>query len=357
MNNERQAALKSPSILIDDRGATAVIVALTLVMLLSMGALSLDIGHALVARNELQNISDAAALAGARELGLIYETLPPFQQFSYQLADPTPVFNAVQTIAGQNQAAGMSITVDTSDIQIGQWNDAAKTFTVTNTFPNAVRVTSRRDASTNGPISTFLANVMGISSVSVNSFATAALTFISQTFPGELDVPFAISSQWFTNFGCNQPIRFYPTNDPVGCAGWHTFDQSPSNANRLGNIIDGLAAGTYTSPGTTAGQTSLEFIGGNVASAFDNLINLFNIMLPQGDPSVWEVFVPVYQDTSCANPSGPMMIVGYATANITNVQGPPTMQIDGIVTCNAVQGGQGGGANFGASASIPGLVQ
>ena len=349
--------MKRPSILRDDRGVTAVTVAVSLVMLLSMGAMSIDIGHSLVARNELQNVSDAAALAGARELGLIYETLPPFAQFSYQLTDPAPVHNAVQTIAGQNQAAGVSITVNASDIQIGQWNDAAKTFTVTNTFPNAVRVTSRRDGSANGPVSTFLANVMGVSSVSVNSFATAALTFLSQTVPGELDVPFAISSQWFTNFGCNQPIRFHPTGTAIGCAGWHTFDQSPSNANRLRNIIDGLNDGSYTSPGTTAGVTSLEFIGGNLASAFPNLINLFNTQLPHGDPTVWEVTVPVYQDTSCANPSGPMMIVGYATANITNVEGPPTMQIDGIVTCNSVQGGQGGGANFGTFASIPGLVQ
>ena len=349
--------MKYQSLLRDERGATAVTVAIMLVMLLSMGAITIDIGHSLVARNELQNVSDAAALAGARELGLIYEGLPPFQQYGYQLTDPTPVYNAVQTIAAQNQAAGVSIAVDTADIQIGQWNDAAKTFTVTNTFPNAVRVTARRDATTNGPVSTFLANVMGISSVSVNSFATAALTFISQTVPGELDVPFAISSQWFVNNQCNQPIKFYPTNTIVGCAGWHTFLDSPSNANQLRNIIDGLNDGSYTSPATTAGATSLEFIGGNVASAFPNLINLFNAKKPQGDPSVWEVFVPVYQDTSCANPSGPMMIVGYATANITDVQGPPTMTIDGIVTCNSVQGGQGGGANFGTFASIPGLVQ
>ncbi len=216
--------MKRSSILSNERGATAVTVAVMLLMLLSMGALSIDIGHSLVARNELQNVADAAALAGARELGLIYEGLPPFQQYGYQLTNPAPVRNAVQNIAAQNQAAGVSVAVNTSDIHIGQWNDAAKTFTVTNTFPNAVRVTARRDASANGPVSTFLANVMGVSSVSVNSFATAALTFLSQTVPGELDVPFAISSEWFTNFGCNQPIRFHPTGTAIGCAGWHTFD-------------------------------------------------------------------------------------------------------------------------------------
>src|SRR5690349_18062863 len=56
----------------DQQGAVAVMVAVFLVVLAGMTALVLDIGHALVARNQLQNASDAAALAGARALGVIY---------------------------------------------------------------------------------------------------------------------------------------------------------------------------------------------------------------------------------------------------------------------------------------------
>ena len=48
-------------------------VAMMMTVLLAMGAAAIDIGHALVARNELQNVSDAAALAGTRALGIIYE--------------------------------------------------------------------------------------------------------------------------------------------------------------------------------------------------------------------------------------------------------------------------------------------
>ena len=44
-----------------------------MIVMLAMTALALDVGHALVARNQLQNASDAAALAGARALGVIYE--------------------------------------------------------------------------------------------------------------------------------------------------------------------------------------------------------------------------------------------------------------------------------------------
>ena len=56
----------------DQQGAIAVTVALVMAVMLAMTALALDVGHALVARNQLQNASDAAALAGARALGVIY---------------------------------------------------------------------------------------------------------------------------------------------------------------------------------------------------------------------------------------------------------------------------------------------
>ena len=56
----------------NQQGAVAVMVALVVTVMLAMTALALDVGHALVARNQLQNASDAAALAGARALGVIY---------------------------------------------------------------------------------------------------------------------------------------------------------------------------------------------------------------------------------------------------------------------------------------------
>jgi uncharacterized membrane protein len=45
------------------KGAVAIKVAVMLVMLLSLAALAIDIGNLMVARNELQNAADAAALA------------------------------------------------------------------------------------------------------------------------------------------------------------------------------------------------------------------------------------------------------------------------------------------------------
>ncbi len=50
------------------QGAVAIIVALCLVVLVGMMGLVLDLGHLYVAKSELQNAADAAALSGAKEL-------------------------------------------------------------------------------------------------------------------------------------------------------------------------------------------------------------------------------------------------------------------------------------------------
>ena len=341
----------------NERGAVAVMIAITLPVLLGFAALSIDIGQALVARNELQDVADAGALAGARRLGTIYQGLTPAQQVSYTMTDPVPIYSDVQNVAAQNYGAGRSITVNVGDIQIGQWNSTSNTFTAITANPDAVRVTARLDGTSNGPVSTFLANIMGISSVDVRATATAALTGTSTTNPGELQTPFGISEFRFNDPAyCNAPIRFAPTNDPASCGGWHTFTDG-ANANTLRNQIDGMipTPPTFTSPATQAGVTSLEFFGGSVANALNNLYNLY--VSKRDATGAWDVLVPVYQSSDCSNPNT-AMVVGYASMKITNVIAPPAGQlVQGTIQCNLVEGGRGGGGSFGTKGSIPGLVQ
>ena len=334
--------------------------ALFLVVLLAMGAAAIDIGHALVARNELQNVSDAAALAGTRALGVMYEGLTVAEQQSYVLSsgDAAAVIAAVQATASANTAAGVSITIDPADVAIGTWDPYTRTHTPTVNQPKAVRVLSRRDASANGAISTFLANIVGMSSVDVRAVATADMSAVGQTAPGQLDVPFGISEFYFTQFGCGDYIKFYPNDGtPQACSAWHTFDLSPANANTLRNtVIDGMTNGTYQSPGTSPGDT-LNFINGNVASAFPNLINLYNAKKDANGN--WDVFIPVYESPSCAPPNGAIPIIGYAEARITNVQGSPDHLIEATILCNIFEGNTtGGGPPYGPVLStIPGLVE
>jgi Flp pilus assembly protein TadG len=345
----------------NEQGAVAAMTAIFLLVLLAMAAAAIDVGHALVARNELQNTADASALAGTRALGVIYEGMTAAQQQTYTLTsgDQAAIVAAAQQTAVANRAAGVPITVNTADIAIGTWNPTTRVHTPTVNQPKAVRVLVRRDASANGPISTFLAGVVGLTSVNVSAVATADMTAVGQTAPGQLDVPFGISSYYFTQFGCGDTIKFYPNDGtPQACSAWNTFDQSPSNANTLRTIIDGLRTGTYQSPGTAPGDT-LNFTNGNVASVFPNLINLYNAKKDANGN--WDVFVPVYDSPSCAanENSGALPIVGYAEARITNVQGSPNHLITATVLCNIFEGNTtGGGPPFGPVLStIPGLVE
>ncbi len=351
---------RSTTPLSDQHGGVAVMTAIFLLVLLAVAAAAIDIGHALVAKNELQNTADASALAGTRALGVIYEGITPAAQQTYTLTsgDRATVVAAVQATAVANSAAGVPITVNAADIAIGTWNPATRIHTSTVNQPKAVRVWARRDASANGAISTFLAGVIGLTSVSVNAVATADMTAVGQTAPGQLDAPFGISTYYFTQFGCGDSIKFYPNDGtPQACSAWTTFDQ-PANANNLKNIVDGLRTGTYQSPGTAPGGT-LNFTNGNLASVFPKLINLYNAKKDANGN--WDVFVPVYDSPSCAanQNSGALPIVGYAEARITNVQGAPNFLISATIQCNIFEGNTtGGGPPFGPVLStIPGLVE
>jgi Flp pilus assembly protein TadG len=343
----------------NSRGAVAVMVAIMLTVLLAMAAAALDIGHALVARNELQNSADAGALAGARALGVLYEGMTPAAMGTYQLSggDAATIMTAVQSTAVLNAAAGVNVTVNAGDVQIGLWNSATRTMTPTVNQPRSVRVITRRDGTANGPISTFLAGVIGMTSMNVRAVATAELTAIGSTPPAALDLPVAISQLFFTQYGCGDSIMLYPSNgNPQSCAGFTTFDQTPSNNAAMLAIINGMINGSYQTPSTTAGTSQLNFTNGTLSNpTWNALVNLFNTKKDAN--GVWDALVAVYQGSAC-NPSGAIPIIGYANIRITNIHGQPGATIVGNVSCPLFQGGGvGGGPAFGVFTTLPGLVE
>ncbi len=363
----------------NDSGVVAIYAALTMTALLGIAALAVDIGYMMVGKSELQRTADAAALAATRHLGSIYESIPYEEQ---QYFDASPHVQAIQgaaiDVAGQNRAAGIFVTIDAADIQIGTWDpDRDPKFAATLAQPDAVHVRARRDGTTNGPITTFFARIFGIHSLGVSAAATAALTAESTSGPGGLPIPIGIPTRWFQNpTFCDSPINFYPpcNKEPCdtaeGCAGYHTYTDSPPNASLLANeIMPGLESGAYEAPGTTAGVTEFNFIGGTLASLMNPpdypFITLFDSMKVRNDniadfdddPSTWTAKTIVYESDSCANPNQSLTIAGYTTIVITNVVGAPNPRIEGRVLCDSVQAGRGGGSPYGTKGSIPGLVQ
>ncbi len=347
----------------DQKGVALIFAALAGLMLIAGIALAVDAGYYMVTRNELQNAADAAALAAARKLGTIYEPMSYADQQAYDASSDAPaIVAAAKSTALLNKAAGQNITILDADIVIGRWNATTKILTPTLLQPDAVGVVSRRDTSNpvNGPITTIFAKALGINTMNVFANATAALTSASTIEPGNL-IPIGISQQWFDKDFCDQPIKFYPTNTPEGCAGWNVYTRWPASESYLRKtILEGWLAGSFTPPGASIGDEFV-FIGGTLGDqAFNAFKDLFDHMKTRdgdGDDNAWTTSVLVYKSADCSNPSGRMEVAGFATAVITSVVPPPTKVINAKVICENVEPGRGGGGTYGTKGSIPGLVQ
>ena len=266
----------------NDRGVAAPVIAVLLVVLIAMASFVTDLGFAWVTKNELQNIADAAALAGTRQLGLVYEGLTPQERENTSRIltsdEKARIVTAVLTVGSLNKAGGKDgITIETtSDVSLGTWNFATKTLTHTLVRPTAVTVTVRRDQKANGPIATVFATVIGHSELQVRATGTAALGPLGSMPPGAAGFPVGISKRWFEEGRqCGDSIKFHPTGTLEGCAGWHTFTEGPASASGLKKILTGLRNDTYDSPEIIAGQTQLEFSGGSLSSVFDEMKALY----------------------------------------------------------------------------------
>jgi Flp pilus assembly protein TadG len=173
------------------RGSIVILAALMMTLLVGMLAFVIDLGYIVAVRAELQNAADAAALAAAQRLQ------QPFVQFcqartnssthsqayniySTVLTDTTTATSPIctaQNIASLNRAGGVSVTVPTSDVSFSYWDgtNAPVAASYPDDFPNTVTVVTRRDASANGPLRLFFAQIFGISTVNLTATASATI--------------------------------------------------------------------------------------------------------------------------------------------------------------------------------------
>jgi Flp pilus assembly protein TadG len=408
----------------DQKGATAVIVAIAIAVLIGFTALAIDVGYLYATRNELQNIADAAALAGAGQLGYIYKDGAPYDHATHSAA----VIQKAEDIAKENQAGGKSpIVIMSGEVQIGYWDrdpsdPSADPFTAypdtvghPDQDPFAVRVKARRDSAINEKVSTFFANIFGISAVPISVVATAALGGLSHVGEGEIELPIGISYEWFDEDYCGQPIKFHPTSDSSGCAGWTMFE-GDHPYNTIKKVVEGMVEEEQSGNGFESPEIDFDeqpeiffdFTGGDIATLFNGdpspLQFLFDahkffhpmfggdgdaiaydgddgpavdeegdpLYIPDTDPPekypdlingvtmgkyVWETFVLVHADPCSDNPNQSIKIIGAAKTYVTKMIGPPDKTIEAVVICNLIEFGRGSGDPYGTLGSIPHLVQ
>lgn len=237
----------------NQRGAVSIIVAfLVFFILIGIMALAIDVGYFYTTKNELQNIADAAALAGAGKLGNIYTSMTLAEQDTHDFeADRSAIVASAREVVrddesedSKNPAGGKDIIeiLDT-DIQIGNWDPSANPkFNPINpisigTLPDAVKVTVRRDDSANDSIGTFFGIIFGKKNQDVTANAVAALTTVAELSPGKMKLPIGLSEKWFITNSCGSMITFSPTTE--SCAGWHNFFD-PINTSKMREKLIGF---------------------------------------------------------------------------------------------------------------------
>jgi len=144
------------------RGVAIVYVAMIVAVLVGLTGLAADTSYVFWTGHQLQNAADAAALAGANEVG-----------FSTAQA----ITNAVNAAAA-NIAGGATVQLSSStDVLVGNYNTTSGTFTTNGTPSNAVQVTARRTSSSPaGALNLIFGPIFGVSTSNVSRSATAINT-------------------------------------------------------------------------------------------------------------------------------------------------------------------------------------
>ncbi len=335
------------------KGSVAVITAITMVALLGLGAMAIDIGNLMVARSELQNAADAAAMAGA---GCLYRrtecanttaTEPDWtdaEALASGFATSTSTTPAPPSPSNLVQGAAVKVVSTAS----GYWNITGTPAGLqtgitpgTNDMP-AVQVNVVKDsANANGGVPVFLGRVLGVQILKASAVATAVVSRPGYVGPGGL-FPIAIPQCMYTNYwnsATNSPQTYQTGNPPIPgqtetqtvgqpyvfdimstyhtdkctfSAQWTSFnDQSAQSAKTSKDLINN---------GNTTGLS----IGDSTFIQSGTMDTLFQLTqacsdVPNGNGNCAYVTVPVVD--TVANPGQNQTIQAFACLHIINEVG------------------------------------
>jgi len=331
---------KNSGFLNDTSGAAAVMIALCLLVMMGVASLAIDMGQLYTVRNELQNVADAAALAGVAQLiqnqdGKAVRNSGQAIQSALQVAQTQSQLQGLPSVAdaGRND---LEMTIGFWDIYAPSrqqsWTEIGPTCP-TDSNANAMRVSIKRAAGfAFGPVTNLFAMALGFPQSQVAATATAYLGFTEAANCGTVTIPLAIPqtvlagmrtepSSWFAQlFAPREALATMHsfTFRDLGSDTWYEnnlykplFDNTKAylfvvntNDSVPGTVIDNLKK-YYTSGGqpvkAMARGTRLYPLSeyqwaGNIKSIFQAFANAYN--QKKDGRGKWYVNVPVYSTTS-----------------------------------------------------------
>jgi Flp pilus assembly protein TadG len=276
-----------PSILKNQHGVSAVIIAISIFMLVGFVALSVDVFHLIVVKNELQNAADAGALAGAA--ALYKETLgasvdPSANQEAYDGATANKSEKVAVELYNYDGTANNQCVVG-EDVQRGHWsfsnpsgdppvlaaasgfscNPSTVAVNIANyttdqlnadsNFINAVQVRTQRTR-LGTPIISFFARIFGYENFQMSATAVGYIGFAAYNV--QVGAPIAICKEsigWPGIIACNEGRMFNNNNDT---ARWTSLEDCDGNTNaaKLKTILDQTCDQNTENPYVTTQEIS-----------------------------------------------------------------------------------------------------
>jgi hypothetical protein len=327
MTPRRRATIRRT--LAGERGTAVLLTIGMMVFILAMIGVAVDLAYQFAAIGEIEKSVEAAALAGAGNLGFNDSAFPGARAAAVQYGGLNPYHNPLGMLVNLNPN---SANVPTGDVVLGVWDNAAATFTpsLDGTMVNAVRCQYTTTVPT-----TFL-RVLGLQSLPVSASSIAVANPPALPPPNSCVFPIGLSScpfqnnEVYTSSGCGKTIKFITSNgqaDSSNTAAWVNMSGSGTpTPSTLNAAIDAAETGQCNSNPPAVGST-VGTNNGMAANVFQNLkqafITNFNNSVAQGktytikdsqDQTMysgpgWEVYVPIVE-TNCTADGSTQAIQG-----------------------------------------------
>jgi Flp pilus assembly protein TadG len=192
--------IRQPNFIKKPEGVAATTVAITLFVLIGAASLVIDMGQLYTVRHELQEVADAAALAGVAQL--IEDQGGQAVRNSNQAIQAAMAVTLVQSKLRGLPPVGDEIRNDLT-IHFGVWDiyaaDRSQAWTdlgtncASDSNANALRTTIRRTSGTKfGPVTNLFAKVFGFPNSEASATATAYLGFITTPQKVRVTVPLKV---------------------------------------------------------------------------------------------------------------------------------------------------------------------
>jgi hypothetical protein len=302
----------------EQRGTAVLLTIGMMVFILAMVGVAVDLAYRFAAIGEIEKSVEAAALAGAGNLGFNDSVFPTARAAAAQYATLNPYHNPLGMLISLNPNPA---NAPNGDVVLGVWDDSTASFTpsVDGTVVNAMRCQYATTVPT-----TFL-RVLGIQTLGVSASAVAVANPPALPPPNSCVFPIGLSScpfqnnEVYTSSGCGKTIKFITSNgqaDSSNTAAWVNMSGSGTpTPSTLNPQIDAAETGQCNSNPPAVGST-VGTNNGMAANVFENLKDAFvtnfnrsvalnttysikdvqNNVVYNGPG--WEVYVPVVQ-TAC----------------------------------------------------------